>query len=63
MSLVERLAEKWLEEQGDDIEPAYDRNRTDSKAAVVWFLDAIADEAPHGKIRVWLRSQGKENPE
>ncbi len=63
MSLVERLAEKWLEEQGDDIEPAYDRNRTDSAHASRWWLNAIADEAPFGEVRDWLRSQASEGSE
>ena len=73
--LVGRLAEKWLDEQGDDIEPAYDRNRTDSKMATQWWLNAIAEETEEqGKgqplahmwrwndVARWLRSQAQESP-
>jgi len=73
MSLVERLAEKWLEAQGDDIEPAFDRNRTDSKEATYWWLKTIADELEHeaeglptremhrwNDASRWLRAQAEE---
>lgn len=67
MSLVERLAEKWLEAQGDDIEPTFDRNRTDSKGATRWWLNAIADDLAQiswwdvdPEIHDYLRSQAND---